>query len=926
MSEQDDVILLKAGIDLGDFEKDEKKVKDMLTQLRAEVSKTGAEFMELQTNQREGAKSSVDLEKRIKTLSGEFDNNRTKVASSSKGVIDYIKNLNILGFSVGDTIDKVKSGGEGFLGFARNVTTARGALIALTAVPIIAVLAAVIAFFKSTDEGADRLEQGLAGLRAGFDAVFKTIAPLGKLLIDTFLNPIDAIKKFGSALLNPIDSLKAIIKGSKDMAVGVAKNFTDAANAAITYTRQMQNIEDAENGLIKQRAKVGLQVDQALLKVKDRNLSERQRINILKEAGKAEEALAKQQLIIARDRLAATYQQNIAIQRSRKLTDDELKKQLEAEAAVISAKRDTLNTQQAITNRLSALNEQEAASRKESLQKQKEAQKQAAQERVYEAEAALIQAKRKGEETLSLEENLIQKQGELEKVGLSKNSAQRRLIDAQTNAAVLATRAAHLAELAGLEAEAAKNRLNAQLLLVRKGSDEERKLRQQLLDDQLLRDKSAAVDAANQNVALRAGLTKRLRLIDANYNADSEALDLSYKQAEINRTAELGKLRIQTELDLSEDVTAIRRNLATETINLEEQQQLALLKLQDIGEAERLVRQNAIEANAIKLRKQVYQQILADRRADQRAQLETELVDIGGRGKRELEIRHGLLQLQRADELANTELGEEQKALIRAKYRKAERDLDKAYFQSVFDTIVTVSQQATATLSTIIEAQAQAATNSLTAQQEAAVKSAGTNADLRAKIEERFQKDKLELEKFYAEKRRKIAIAENIIGTARGVVEAFKSPFPLNLIQAALVVATGVAQTALIREQKFAKGTVLNGPSHANGGIQLFSRTGHHYGEAEGDEIILTKGVYRNPTLRAQASALNVAGGGIPLTNIREVPQLRSFEHGGLPQPAQPQDLGQIVEAIQSLNIFVSVTDIDNVKGDMTKAKASGSY
>jgi hypothetical protein len=57
---------------------------------------------------------------------------------------------------------------------------------------------------------------------------------------------------------------------------------------------------------------------------------------------------------------------------------------------------------------------------------------------------------------------------------------------------------------------------------------------------------------------------------------------------------------------------------------------------------------------------------------------------------------------------------------------------------------------------------------------------------------------------------------------------------------------------------------VLRGRSHEQGGIPLV---------AEGDEIILTRGVYRHQGLRAMASAINVAGGG------------RSFALGGPVNP-----------------------------------------
>ena len=68
------------------------------------------------------------------------------------------------------------------------------------------------------------------------------------------------------------------------------------------------------------------------------------------------------------------------------------------------------------------------------------------------------------------------------------------------------------------------------------------------------------------------------------------------------------------------------------------------------------------------------------------------------------------------------------------------------------------------------------------------------------------------------------------------------------------------AAISRIQNQKFEYGGVLKGPSHRQGGIPI---------EAEGDEIVLTKGVYRNPFLRNVASQINHLGGG------------RKFEAGG---------------------------------------------
>lgn len=92
----------------------------------------------------------------------------------------------------------------------------------------------------------------------------------------------------------------------------------------------------------------------------------------------------------------------------------------------------------------------------------------------------------------------------------------------------------------------------------------------------------------------------------------------------------------------------------------------------------------------------------------------------------------------------------------------------------------------------------------------------------------------------------------------------------LGSIKAAIAIIRAGLAIQRVSAQKFALGGipdgVLHGPSHAQGGIPI---------NAEGEEIILTKGVYRSAGLRALASAVNVAGGG------------RAFAAGG---PTNPFD------------------------------------
>ena len=142
--------------------------------------------------------------------------------------------------------------------------------------------------------------------------------------------------------------------------------------------------------------------------------------------------------------------------------------------------------------------------------------------------------------------------------------------------------------------------------------------------------------------------------------------------------------------------------------------------------------------------------------------------------------------------------------------------------------------------------------------------------------QEQAELQKERISKKAARQQQNVSIIQAIINVAQGITKAFATLGPLAPLFAATIAAQGAVQIATIKAQKFAKGGVLNGPSHAQGGIPMFSKGGAFYGEAEGGEAVLTKGVMANPALASMASAINVAGGGVPF-----------FANGGVLDPIQ---------------------------------------
>lgn len=109
---------------------------------------------------------------------------------------------------------------------------------------------------------------------------------------------------------------------------------------------------------------------------------------------------------------------------------------------------------------------------------------------------------------------------------------------------------------------------------------------------------------------------------------------------------------------------------------------------------------------------------------------------------------------------------------------------------------------------------------------------------------------------------------------SKGVAAAQSVPFPGNIAAIATTIATIMGNIAKAKQlvskeknPKFEDGGEITGPSHASGGVLI---------EAEGGEGIINKRSMSNPLLRSIASAVNVAGGGGPFSNVPVFPSVTS--------------------------------------------------
>lgn len=182
-----------------------------------------------------------------------------------------------------------------------------------------------------------------------------------------------------------------------------------------------------------------------------------------------------------------------------------------------------------------------------------------------------------------------------------------------------------------------------------------------------------------------------------------------------------------------------------------------------------------------------------------------------------------------------------------------------------------------------------------------------------AKSDKALDAKKAEITKKQAQREKITKIFEIASSTAAGIMQAFAQTGPIAGIPlAAIVAAMGALQTATVLSTplpKASKGMLLQGASHASGGVMI---------EAEGGEVIMNK--KSTAMFLPLLSALNQAGGGVPFGRFGQ------WNDGGYSARNANNSNAEIVAQIKQMNqdikqmkVFVAVEDIN--KGQKNYAK-----
>lgn len=766
--------------------------------------------------------------------------------------------------------------------FSAAGTVLKGVLASIGIGLIIALVVGLIGVFKQFSPVIDFVEKAVAGLSAVFDVLVsraaKVFTALGKFLTGDFSGAFNdvssAVSGIGSAMLN-------------------------AATAAIQLTQEIQDLDDAQKDFVLTSAKAEAAVAKLSVALKDSTKSDSERLKIAAQITKIENenlatktSLIDKEIDIEKRRLllngqvtkeqadqiaAGNFDLARTLEDEFKLKQDQtdkirdllvLRVQAESESATLLER--TENRRNSILESIRA--KQQAANDKAKAESEK---------RLKEIEA---QAKRIDELSKSIRDldvstitNDFDRQSTeienkridaLNKIGdaravLTKKIADQKGILSEADQREIALISEQTASIIAAYDQQQQAVANARKVALDKQQQELLSLSlelNELAERNAQRLQEAEFQIANSNFAesrnqlltvlneRKLALTQQLadgtisqKRFNDEYLAAQEAFNVGTAELERNRAAKIKEVSLALE---QSRIEAAKASLAVRLAAIKDETDAEIQALKD-----RETKQGGGNADAAidaaKLR-------AIEKQKAAQIDFNNSVVDA------ETARKNAALEADRAINESDQQVSEDKLArLEREKEKRAELQ------GAILESSRTVASAIFEIEKNRIDNQLQNSITALDAEFERKRTAAAGNADQLAKIDLQYQRQKEELEKEAARKRKRIAITEAIINGALAVVKALP-----NLILAAVAAVATAAQIAVISSQNFAKGGTprfsksgfFGGRPHSQGGTKGQFDDGTNI-EVEKDEMFIILNKRASGQIR-QLSDFNYANGG----------------------------------------------------------------
>lgn len=369
---------------------DGKQVTPTLREMEAELKKLNKELKDLPIGSEEFNKKSQQLDQTRQR----FDEVRNATAGArveGTKMLDTIRNLGPGGQFIGNLADRfngvkegAEKGGAGVLSFGK-------ALIGIPILAVVAAIAALLEYFQKTDEGATRLAGIMAALKTSVGLLTKPLIDLGKWLFDAFENPKKAGEdfmqflqdQFMNRLMSVVTAFKAVgaafqfdfaeasklaadaagqfilgVNNITDKVADMAGEMAKAAKDAYELENALDGLADRERDFSVQAKEAENQIQRLLLQAKNKGLAEEERLAILDRASALEERLHEQEVAFARENLALVQRKNALLLATGENTDEMAQAETDAKLKILELDGKSIELQEKIANRRSALAEQ----------------------------------------------------------------------------------------------------------------------------------------------------------------------------------------------------------------------------------------------------------------------------------------------------------------------------------------------------------------------------------------------------------------------------------------------------------------------------------------------------------------------------------------------------------------------------------------
>lgn len=266
--------------------------------------------------------------------------------------------------------------------------TLKGAIAATGIGLLVIALGSLVTFFTSTQRGADKLSEALAGIGAAVDVVKDRVSLFGESVIKFFKG-----------------DTKGAVEGLKNSFKGLGDEITNEVNAAAELKKTLNDLLDSEREFSVQRAKNNVLIREAEAAAFDESRSFKERIGLMEEAMRITIQQAEDEEELARQRFEAIKAQNALGESTR----EDLQREADAEIALINIRAEKARTEKRLASQIKSLKSQnEAAINAEASAEEKsvKAAEDAAQKKIDLAKKVADEKDKQADREAKIAENL----------------------------------------------------------------------------------------------------------------------------------------------------------------------------------------------------------------------------------------------------------------------------------------------------------------------------------------------------------------------------------------------------------------------------------------------------------------------------------------------------------------------------------------